>query len=468
MSTQKSGHPKQRSFKPLTPREAALDILTSIEEQKAYSNLLLNQTLQKQKWSPQDSAFITELVYGTVQRLNTIDYVLSRFVTKGLSKLAPWVRALLRMSVYQIRYLDRVPDHAVVNESVQTAKKRGHQGISGMVNGVLRNLLRTKDAFDLDSSLPEAERISLAHSHPLWMIEDWIQQYGAETAARMAEANNVPPSLSLRVNRLRATREEVVKKLQEDGRQVRPSLLSEWGIVAEKSGNLALHPLFLEGKYSVQDESSMLVAQMVDPQPGMMVLDCCSAPGGKSAHMAEWMQNKGQVIANDIHPHKEKLIRDQMQRLGLTCVKTNVSDASKLGSQFPAQSFDRILLDAPCSGLGVIRRKPDLKWMKNREELKGLPPLQVKLLEEAAPLLKIGGFLVYSTCTVEYAENVGVVQAFLEKHPEFKLDQSMSKLLPPLVTENMSAEELNQGYVQILPHQYHSDGFFIARLCRTC
>ncbi|WP_272949056.1 16S rRNA (cytosine(967)-C(5))-methyltransferase RsmB [Paenibacillus contaminans] len=450
----KSGGSKIKSA-----REIAMDVLTRVDTDKAYSNLLLNQMLQKHKLERPDAGLATELVYGTIQRLNTIDHFLARFVAKGIHKLEPWVRSLLRLSFYQIYYLQRIPAHAAVNEAVNIAKKKGHQGISGMVNGVLRNVLRQKDALVIGEDGHAVRQISLLHSHPEWLVARWVRQYGEETTARMCEANNEAPHASARVNRMKRTREDMLGALAASGLDAAPSKLAPAGIVVKGGGNLALTPWYAEGEISVQDESSMLVAEAVSPRPGMRVLDCCSAPGGKTAHMAEKMGDNGTIVACDLHPHKEQLIRDQADRLGLSAIRTIVGDAEKLDAAFEAESFDCILLDAPCSGLGVIRRKPDLKWAKAETDIEDICGVQHAILESVHKLLKPGGILVYSTCTVERSENEGMIERFTREHPEFRLEPFPEGALPP----ELEAEG-RRGMLQLLPHHFHSDGFFIARL----
>ncbi|GAB7053903.1 MULTISPECIES: 16S rRNA (cytosine(967)-C(5))-methyltransferase RsmB [unclassified Paenibacillus] len=439
-------------------REAALDVLLRIEQDRSYSNLLLNRTLQQYQLDRPDAGLATEIVYGTIQRQGTIDYFLEKFVKGGLAKLQPWVRSLLRLSFYQLYYLDRIPEHAVVNEAVQLAKRRGHQGISGMVNGVLRNVLRRKAELVLPDGLPDDQRIALATSHPEWMVRRWIRQFGKEAAERICEANNRPPRVSIRVNRLRLAPAELAERLRQGGLEAEPSDVAPAGVVVRGGGNMALTREYAEGLFTIQDESSMLVAEWVDPQPGERVLDCCAAPGGKTTHLAEKMQDCGEIIACDVHEHKEQLIREQAERLGLRSIRTVRADARSLAGQFPAGSFDRILLDAPCSGLGVIRRKPDMKWSRQESELESVCEVQQELLDSIHSLLKPGGVLVYSTCTVEKAENEDMVRAFLERHPEFEPDA------PPSGQTGRLSLPAGQAFVQIMPYDFGSDGFFIARL----
>lgn len=444
-----------------TAREVALNILAGIEQEGAYSNLELNKSLQQARLSTADAGLVTELVYGTTARRNTLDYFLNFFVQKGTARLQPWVRSLLRMSVYQIVYLDRIPDHAVVSEAVNLAKRRGHQGISGMVNGVLRSMLREPEKLRLPHNLPAAERIALEHSHPEWLVKRWIAQYGEETAEAICRANNEPPAVSVRVNTTMISREKLLEEMKAAGLDAVSSEVSPYGIIVHSGGNMALTSWYRDGLLSVQDESSMLVAEAVAPAPDMLVLDCCAAPGGKTAHMGEIMKDRGRIIANDLHPHKKNLIREQADRLGLECIEVVTGDASALPDCYPAASFDRILLDAPCSGFGVIRRKPDLRWSKSPEDVEAIASLQAGLLDRVSGLLKPGGLLVYSTCTIEPAENEGQIERFLKEHPDFRRVEEQDA-----VWGGAAAELSERGALQILPQHFHSDGFYIARLQR--
>ncbi|WP_058301652.1 16S rRNA (cytosine(967)-C(5))-methyltransferase RsmB [Gorillibacterium timonense] len=474
-------------------REAALDILTRVEKDRSYSNLLLGNTLERLSLSRADAGLATELVYGTIQRKNTIDYHLARFVKGGLVKLEPWVLSLLRMSFYQLVFLDRIPAHAAVSEAVNIAKRRGHSGISGMVNGVLRSILRQKDQLALAEGLSESERIALTQSHPEWLVNRYVARYGEAAAEAILAANNEAPHASVRVNRLKTSPDQLAREMAVNGLDAHLSELPVPGLVIESGGNMAGTDWFKNGMLSLQDESSMLVAEALAPEPGMRVLDCCAAPGGKTAHLAEAMENTGEVVSCDVHPHKEALIAGQAKRLGLSIVKTVVSDARELSKQYPPESFDCILLDAPCSGLGVIRRKPELKWTKREEEIAELAALQQELLEAVHGLLKPGGVLVYSTCTTEPEENSAQVTAFLNRHPEFhpvsfpeKLIHGFASVQPATVSEPLSenatkqatagrrrpsaeriavlTDEARGGTLQLLPSDFGTDGFFIARL----
>jgi len=439
-----------------------------VEEQGAFSGLELNRVLTDAGLSRPDAGLATELVYGTIQRRLTIDAVLAPRVKGWPNKIEPWVRCLLRMSYYQLRWLDRVPAHAVTDEAVRIAKKRGHAGIAGLVNGTLRALLREGVTPPQPAGLSAAERLSLAHSYPLWLVERWVAAYGEAGAEELLAAGNEPPQVSARVNRLRGTREALLAELEAAGIYAEPSKLSPDGIVAARAGSLAQTPWYASGRLSVQDESSMLVAAVCDPQPGAAVLDCCAAPGGKAVHLAERMGGDGRVTANDVHPHKEALIREQAERVGVSdAVKTTVSDALNLPDILPPASMDVVLLDAPCSGLGVIRRKPEIKWNKSADDVASLAKLQRRLLASASRMVKRGGRLVYSTCTIAPEENEEAVRDFLDSHPEFSLDPAWpEETLAPLRAAGVVGNGF-EGMAQLLPQHFGSDGFFIARLVRA-
>lgn len=451
-----------------SPRELAMDTLVKVAQTGAYSNLQLNRTLQDAGLQRADAGLVTELVYGTIQRQVTLDYWLSRFVSKGLNKLEPWVHQLLRMSAYQLLYLDRIPAHAAVNEAVTIAKKRGHSGISGMVNGVLRSIDRGR------AELQPAEikhkdpimQIALRHSYPEWLVSRWATAYGYERAEAICAAGNEHPHTSVRANTLRGNREEAIELLKAAGYEAEPSVIAPAGITINRGGNLADTDGFREGVWSVQDESSMLVAEIVAPKAGMQVLDCCAAPGGKSAHLAELMGGKGKVWANDLHAHKRDLIVTQTERLKLRNVEAITEDALKLGERFKPQSMDAVLLDAPCSGFGVIRRKPEIKWTKTAGDVSDIAAIQQRLLHSVCDLVRPGGVLVYSTCTIEKEENEQQVARFLQEHPEFELDRNWPEAIVDQLMKAGAIDEHFNGQAQLLPQHFDSDGFFIARMVK--
>ncbi|MDN4073492.1 16S rRNA (cytosine(967)-C(5))-methyltransferase RsmB [Fictibacillus terranigra] len=438
-------------------RSTAVDVLLKIEQNQAYSNLLLNQAIQKADLNKKDIGLLTELVYGTLQRKNTLDYLLEPYVAKGLHKLDKWVLVLLRMSLYQMIYLDKIPDHAIINEAVEIAKKRGHKGISGMVNGVLRKIQREGTA-DLSSISEDGKRLALQYSMPEWLVKRWIKQYGLENTEKMSAANLEPAPVTGRVNRMKSNRENVLESLEGEGIEGSNGDLSPDAIKLKK-GSLSHSSLFKEGYVTIQDESSMLVARALNPSMNEKILDACAAPGGKTTHIAELLNNTGEVTALDLHPHKVKLIQEQADRLGLTNIKTEALDSRKAGERFSSSSFDRILVDAPCSGFGVIRKKPDIKWSKKEEDIHRIAEIQLQILDKVAELLKPGGTLLYSTCTVDTEENNEIADAFLKHHPDFEWDMTFNERLPEPLKPYLKPAE---AQVQILPHYFNSDGFYLA------
>lgn len=442
-------------------REVALDILLQIEKNQAYSNLLLNQSIKSANLNDKDIGLLTEIVYGTIQRRNTLDYFLTSFVKKGLTKLDAWVLVLLRLSLYQVVYLDRVPDRAVVHEAVEIAKRRGHKGISSMVNGTLRSFLRegTPSIANIEDPI---QKMSIELSHPVWLVQGWIDQFGYEKTKQICEINSVPPFVTARVNQtICQDRNEVIKRLAEEGVTAEVGDLSADAIKIIK-GHLPSTKLYKEGWLTIQDESSMLVARALDPNSSDKVLDSCAAPGGKTTHLAEIMNGEGEIIALDLHEHKVSLINEQATRLKLRNIQTKAKDSRKAGELFARESFDCILVDAPCSGLGVIRRKPDIKWQKNAEDIDKVAIIQYDILKSIAPLLKKGGRLVYSTCTIDAKENEHVVKKFLDEHADFTIDHSLVERLPEKVQSLC-----NDGMVQLIPSDFHTDGFFIASLTKN-
>ena len=435
-------------------RKTALDCLEQIEKNQAYSNLLLNSTIKKNELPAKDIGLLTELVYGTIQRKLTLDYYLQPFI-KG--KVESWVRNLLRLTVYQLYFLDRIPDHAAIFEAVEIAKKQGHQGISKMVNGILRTMQR-EGVPSFDEIKDPVQRISIETSTPEWLVKRWVEQFGIEDAKKICEINLTAPHQTARVNLTRTTREDVINLLKEEGFDVKESEFLIEAIICLK-GNLALSNCFKDGLITIQDESSMLVANVLNPALNDKILDSCAAPGGKTTHIAEKLNNTGEVIALDLHEHKVKLIGQTAQRLKLENITTKAMDSRKVLEHFKAETFDRILIDAPCSGLGVLRRKPDMKYTKKEEDIFSLAKIQKALLDEIAPLLKKGGTLVYSTCTMDKEENRELIEQFLKEHGNYEANPEFLTRLPKDLVPFASEFDL-----QVMPQFLNSDGFYIAAL----
>lgn len=431
-------------------RDAALSILLAVDKNQAYSNLLLHETIKRHKIEPKDRALLTEMTYGTLQHKMTLDYYLEPFIR---GKIDHWVRWLLRLSLYQMHYLTRIPPHAAVNEAVEIAKRRGHKGIASTVNGILRSILR-QGVRSTDEITDPIERLSIATSHPNWLVERWVAAYGMATTQAMLEENNVPPIQTVRVNLTKGTVEEAITHLTAEGIKVeRSTLIPECLHIT--GGQAARTAAFGQGLITIQDESSMLPATVMNPQPDWRVLDMCAAPGGKTTHLAEKMNDEGSILALDLHPHKLELIDENTARLGLESIDTAPLDGRKAPEYLAVESFDAVLVDAPCSGLGVMRRKPDIKYTKREEDLESLQAIQLSLLKAATRLLKPGGLLIYSTCTVDKTENEGTVAQFLQDVKKMQLTPLQN--LPVALDAKQK-----DGMLQVFPQDFGSDGFFVA------
>lgn len=441
-------------------RNIALDLLLRIEKQGSFSHLLISNTLKKKKLANVDEKFLTEIVYGTLERKLTLDYYLEHFVQKR-KKIDDWVWMLLRLSTFQIVYLDKVPEYAIINEAVEIAKKRGHKGIASFVNGVLRNIVR-KGVPDVKAIKDPNKRLAIETSHPEWLVQRWVSQYGYDVTEKMCRANLEKKQVSLRVNRLRLSRESFIEILNDEQIKATVSKYTDDGIIIQE-GNILKTDLLDKGYATIQDQSSMLAALSLQVEPNMKVLDTCSAPGGKATYIGELMDNTGEIYAYDLHENKTKLIEKNAERLGLTNIKVGQHDARKLQSTHEEKSFDRILIDAPCSGLGVIRTKPDIKYEKQLKDIETLHEVQYSILEHVASLLKIDGKLIYSTCTVEKLENDEVVKKFLHNNENFEVDESFLNEMKRLIDKDRIVSEFG---VQLFPHTIQSDGFYISRIIR--
>lgn len=439
-----------------TSRYLAMSILEKTEKQGSYSNLLISEAVQKNRLSPPDARLLTELVYGVLQRKLTLDYYLSPFLNES-KKIDNWVRNLLRLSVYQMYYLDKIPSHAIVFEAVEIAKKKGHTGISKFVNGVLRNIER-KGFRSIDEIGDPIERLSIEVSMPVWMVEKFAAEIGLEETKKLGESLLVPSHSSARINTKYLSVEEAIEAMQEEGFNVRRSVLSPDGVISD-AGHFASSPLYASGQLTIQDESSMLVAAVMDIEPHHRVLDACAAPGGKTTHIASFLSPEagGKVTALDLHSHKIRLINENARRLRVDdLIESYVLDARQSASEFSEEQFDRILVDAPCSGLGLMRRKPDIKYTKKSADLKNLANIQLDILASVASKLKVGGLLVYSTCTITNEENQEVINQFLSVHQEFEKKE--------LQVDEILSNCVKNGSIQIFPQDFGTDGFFICCL----
>jgi len=442
----------------LDAREVALKIINDVVNNNAYANIALAREINRQKLSDQDRRFITELVYGTIKAKATLDWMISFYINRPIDKIAPVILNILRIGMYQMFFLSKIPVSAACNQAVELTKKYGHLGTVKFVNAVLRNAGRTPEKIVYpDKQKQIVKFLALTYFHPEWLVSRWVKRLGAEGAEELCRINNMTPLLCLRTNTLKNTRDELLTILEGEGFIAEPSTWTPEGIVCHSSPALSTLKSLHEGLFQIQDESSMLVAHVLGSQPGEFIIDACAAPGGKSTHIGALMQNKGHILSIDIHEHKLALIQENAQRLGISIIETALLNATTIGSQYLGKA-DRVLVDAPCSGLGVLRRKADSRWRKEESMLQELPILQKAILHSAADCVKVGGILVYSTCTTEPEENQAVVESFLHDRQDFVL-QKTSSFLPALGHD--------ADMVQLWPHIDHVDGFFIARLTRV-
>ncbi|MGL5435052.1 MAG: 16S rRNA (cytosine(967)-C(5))-methyltransferase RsmB [Lachnospiraceae bacterium] len=430
-------------------REITLDILMEIMEKGSYSHIILRQALDKYQYlDKQDRAFITRVTEGTLEYRITIDAILERCSTVKVRKMKPLIRTLLRMSVYQIFWMDRVPDRAVCDEAVKLAVKRKFQGLKGFVNGVLRNIVRQKDSFVFDSW-------SEQYSMPQWLIEHWQKTYPDAVVEQMLQAFLADIPTTVRCNLDRITQPEIIKSLQDQGVTVQVSPLSDQALLLTSYDYLDSLEAFREGWITVQDVSSGFVGTIAAPAPGDRILDVCGAPGGKSLHAADLLKGTGMVTVRDLTEDKIRLIDDNITRSGFTNIRAEVWDALEFDPEWDQQA-DIVLADLPCSGLGIIGKKPDIKYQVTPDRFHELSALQQEILTVVSRYVKPGGILVYSTCTINQLENEEQVSWFTGNFPFEPVD--ISGRLGSAVQES----SMKEGYLQLLPGIYPCDGFFIA------
>ncbi|CAH0415842.1 16S rRNA (cytosine(967)-C(5))-methyltransferase RsmB [Periweissella fabaria] len=441
-----------------TARALAVYTLESIKN-GAYSNLQLNATIKKFEMAPKDKNLYTTIVYGVIQHRLTLEFWLKPFV-KQPQKMQPWLRELLYTAIFQMQFLDKIPKHSIFDETIEIAKQRGHDGQRRFITGVLHQIDR-EGLPSFDSITDPVERLSVTASLPVWLLEKLNEQVGLAKTESIAASINEAPAQSVRVNRAVTNVDEMLAALEAEGFEVEKSQVAEDGLLVH-GGFVAGSQPFLDGYITLQDESAMLVAEVMQlDQPSYKVLDACAAPGGKTTQIASYLEadDGGQVNALDIHDHKVKLINANAQRLHVDDrIVAKAIDARQLSEEFDVASFDRVLVDAPCSGFGLLRRKPEIRYEKQLTDSQNLQKIQLAILDSVASLVKVDGLLTYSTCTILDIENQQVIQQFLANHAEFEL--------APVVTTNNLPTNANQT-LTIYPDDYQSDGFFIANLKRV-
>lgn len=423
-------------------RELALKILYKIDKEQAYSNIVLNETIKQNRKSlnDRDIGLISEIVYGVTTWRLTLDEIVKKYSKIRLKKISPWILNILRIGVYQIIFLDKIPKSAAVNESVNLAKRYGHSSSSNFVNAILRKIEKKdyEDFFQIDNDI---ERISKTASMPEWIIKELLKNNNIENVEKICRNSNLKPKITIRINNLKITKKELIDKFK--GREINYQETSyEDFLILEKVKNIENLDLFKNGFFTIQDISAGLTAKILAPEPGEMVLDACSAPGGKTTYIAELMKNTGNIEAWDIYEHRTKLIEQNADRLGIDIIKTEVKDASMYEEKL-VEKFNKILLDVPCLGTGVIKRKPDIKWKRKVDDVYEITKIQQQILENCSKYLKSGGILVYSTCSILKEENENVIYNFLSKNTNFEIVES--------------------SIINIIPDE-EKDGFFICKL----
>lgn len=439
-------------------RKIAVEILYDIEIKKAYSNILLNKKV-KHIDDSRDEKLIRELVYGVLENKLFIDNIIKNFSKTKLKKIDKKILQILRIGIYQIYFINNIPDRAACNESVNLTKRFKKNRLSGYVNGILRNISRNKNKDFLPDKTKDYETyLSIKYSHPKWIVDKFKKDYGKDFTEKLLIANNEKPPLTIRVNTLKTTKKELMNKLKNYNFNIKETKYSNDGLIIENPKQITTLKEFKNGLFTIQDESSMLVAEIMDPVENSKVLDVCSAPGGKATHIGEKMNNNGLIIARDIFEHKLKLINKNSNRLGIKIINTELQDALELKEQDFCE-FDYCLVDAPCSGLGLLRRKPDIRWNKSYSDIENLTKVQYKIIKNASKYVKKGGILIYSTCTLSKSENIDLINKFLDNNENYEL--------VPITNVNiLNSYSLSEGYIELYPHKHGTDGFFIAKMRR--
>lgn len=440
----------------MNAREIAYKVLLDIEKNKNYSNMAINKHFKDVELSNQDRGLATEIIYGVIENKYYIDYMIDKLSKVKTNKMEIYVKTLLRMGIYQIMFLNSISDYAAVNETVNLAKKKNSK-VSGFINGILRNVIRQKETIGAIKVKDDIDYLAIKYSYDKWMIRNWMIHFGREFTEELLEANSQRPSIYLRTNTLKITRDELIEKLEKQNIKASKVSVVDEAIKVENLKDIENNSIYKEGLFTVQDISSMLVGKVMNPEENSLVLDVCSAPGGKTTHMATLMNNTGQVVSRDIYEHKLKLIKASCKRLNLTNVNVEEYDAMKIDKDSIGK-FDYVLADVPCSGLGIIRRKPEIKY-KEKEEFRDLPQIQKKILENASKYVKKGGTLIYSTCTIQDSENIDVINEFLQKNKNFEL--------APINEVKVDLDNQEKGYMKIYPNIHEMDGFFISKLIRV-
>lgn len=433
-------------------REVALKTLYKIDKDKAYSNIALDEEIKenRNKLNEKDVGFVSQIVYGVTTWKLTLDVIIQKHSKIKIKKISPWILNILRMGIYQIIFLDKIPKSAAVDESVNLAKRYGHKSSSGFVNAILRKV-EVKDYEELFEIKNRVEKISKTQSMPAWIVEELQKNNSIDEVEGICKNLNLKPQLSIRVNKLKTSKNELKEKLEGKNIECKDGLLEDF-LIVKNAKNIENMEEFKQGLFTVQDESAGLTAIILDPKENENVLDACSAPGGKTTYISELMKDTGKIEAWDIHEHRINLIEQNCKRLGITNVKTEIHDATQ---SISGKQFDKILLDVPCLGIGVIKRKPDIKWQRKIEDIDEISKIQYEILDNCSKYLKENGILVYSTCSILKEENEDIIQKFISKNNNFEIEK-----IPQIKNVTQSK---NEDYLRIIPSE-EQDGFFICKL----
>ncbi len=436
-------------------RKYAVDILEQVFVNSIYADEALALTLDTTRLSQRDKSLLVELVNGVIRWRVQLDWILRQLLRGKVEKTPVRLLSILEMSLYQIRFLDKIPQYAAVSEGVEMAKREGGRSWGSLVNGVLRSYLRNPQKFIVPMSEKNpVEALSIQYSHPQWMIERWVKRYGQTETERLCEYNNRRPLIAVRINRTKATREFLLEEFLKLGIDAEPSRYFDDFILLRNPHDLSKLPLFQKGLLAIQDESTAIPCRLLSPQKGETVLDMCAAPGGKTCYLAHLANDEASIIALDKHPDRLRLLRDNVARFTLKSVFAAVAD----GVSFSVKPVDKILLDAPCSGLGVLARRADLRWRRTLDDIFKIQHLQKALLKNADRLLKPGGVLVYSTCTIEPEENEVVIGDFLDSHPNYAIDKNGLGSGETFLSD--------EGFLKSLPQRHLMDGSFAVKLIK--
>ena len=452
-------------------RESALKVLYKIDVENGYSNIVLNDEIKSKKdgLNSKDIGLISEIVYGVTTWKLTLDEIIKKYSKIRLKKISPWIINILRMSIYQIIFLDKIPVSASVNEGVNLAKRYGNRGSIGFVNAVLRKVSK-KDYEELFNEKEELKRISKTTSMPEWIIQR-LKKDGltVKEIEDICKNSNIKPKISIRTNNTKICKEDLKIRLEEKGISSTDGILNDF-LILDKVKDIENMEEFKSGLFTVQDEVAGLTALVLNPKPGEKVLDACSSPGGKTTYLAEIMCNKGKIEAWDIHEHRTKLVQNAAKRLNLEIISTNVQDATIYNEKYK-ESFDKILLDVPCLGIGVLKRKPDIKWQKQENDIEEISKIQYEILKTCFKYLKSGGKLVYSTCSILKEENEKIIEKFIKNNKNAVIEninfEESEKLKDEKNAEKFFTKYIKQNkYLQVYQNE-KTDGFFICKIAKN-